>query len=48
MRASLHIRWIGFELRGYDIIRTAGPELAKVALIAILALVALEQRPRLG
>jgi len=40
------IRWIGFELRGYDIIRTVGPELAKVVLIAILALAALERRPR--
>lgn len=40
------IRWIGFQQKGYDIIQSAGPALAKVIFVLIISLAALEKRPR--
>jgi alpha-1,6-mannosyltransferase len=40
------IRWAGFEIRGYNIIRMAGPWLAAAKVAGIALILLLERRPR--
>lgn len=38
-------RWLGFQLKGYNVIGSLGPALASMTLISILAMAALEKKP---
>lgn len=40
------VRWVGFQVKGYNIIQTAGTYLAAITVLGILLLTVLERRPR--